>query len=111
MGTTGINNAANQTAIKDVNFSDDIDRFYKQLRELGDRARKIIADFVAIKGGRYELDDDEQIWVGDEAYATALKNDSNGNVLVFNSAQYSEYLHDMEDCNILDLADCLNDKF
>ncbi len=97
----------------DKTFNNDCKELFKQLRALGDRAREIITDFVKSHGGEYtiNIDEDDHIWVGEEAYATALKNDSNGNVLVFNSAQYSEYLHDMEDCNILDLANFLNDKF
>lgn len=97
----------------DKTFNNDCNELFKQLWALGDRAREIITDFVKSHGGEYtiNIDEDDYIWVGDDTYATALKTDSNGNVLVFNSGQYSEYIHEMEDCNILDLANFLNDKF
>lgn len=79
---------------------------YAQLRKLGDEARQIITDFVTKHGGSYtiNIDEEDHVWVGEEIYATALKLDKQGNVLVFNSGQYSEYLHGMDDYNILDLA-------
>lgn len=94
----------------DKNFTKDINELYKQLREMGDRARKIITAFVKAHGGNYTIDTDSEdlAWVGEETYATALKTDGNGNVLVFNSAEYSEYLQDMDDYNLLDLANYLN---
>lgn len=90
----------------DKTFTKDVNELYKHLRELGDRARIIITDFVNSHGGNYSFDTDNEdhIWVGEEAYSTALKIDRNGNVLVFNSAEYSEYLRDMDDYNILDIA-------
>lgn len=91
---------------KTNDFTARANNLYNQLRELGDEARQIITDFVAGQGGSYtiNIDEDYHVWVGEEIYATALKTDSNGNVLVFNSGQYSEYLHKMDDYNILDLA-------
>lgn len=87
-------------------FTTRANNLYAQLRKLGDEARQIITDFVAKQGGSYtiNIDEDDHVWVGEEIYATSLKTDTDGNVLVFNSGQYSEYLHDMDDYNILDLA-------
>lgn len=87
-------------------FTTRANNLYTQLRQLGDEARQIITDFVAEQGGSYtiNIDEDDHVWIGEEIYATALKTDTNGNILVFNSAQYSEYLYDMDDYNILDLA-------
>lgn len=87
-------------------FTTRANKLYTQLQQLGDEARRIITDFVNAHGGDYTInvDEDDHAWVGEEIYATALKTDTNGNVLVFNSGQYSEYLHDMDDYNILDLA-------
>lgn len=94
----------------DKNFTKDCTELYKQLWEMGDRARKVITAFVKSHGGEYTIDIDEgdHAWVGDEVYATALKTDRNGNVLVFNSGNYSEYLNGMANENILDLALHLN---
>lgn len=94
----------------DKTFNNDCKEFFKQLRAMGDRAREIITDFVKSHGGEYtiNIDEDDHIWVGDEVYATALRSDRNDNVLVFNSGCYSEYLHEMADENILDLAMSLN---
>lgn len=96
--------------MRDKTFTSDASELYKRLREMGDRARKIIADFVESHGGSYEIpiDEDDHVWVGEETYATALHTDSNGNILVCNSGEYSEHLHRMDDHNILDLADYLN---
>lgn len=87
-------------------FTTRASRLYRELNDLGKEARDIITKFAQKHGGKYtfDIDDDDHIWVGDEIYATSLSIDSNGNVLVFNSANYSEYLNDMEDYNILDLA-------
>lgn len=87
-------------------FTTRVNNLYAQLRELGSESRQIITDFVAKHGGSYtiNIDEDDLVWIGEEIYATALKIDPNGNVLVFNSAQYSEYINDMDDYNILDLA-------
>ncbi|MCM1505384.1 MAG: hypothetical protein NC127_09340 [Muribaculum sp.] len=87
-------------------FTARANELYAQLRQIGDETRQIITDFVAKQGGSYtiNIDEDDHAWVGEEIYATALKFDKCGNVLVFNSGQYSEYLHDMDDYNILDLA-------
>lgn len=87
-------------------FTTRANNLYTQLRQLGDEARQIINDFVAEQGCSYtiNIDEDDHVWIGEEIYATALKTDKQGNVLVFNSGQYSEYLYDMDDYNILDLA-------
>lgn len=94
----------------DNNFTTDVNKLYAQLRDLGNRARKIITEFAKRHGGNYTFDteNDDLIWLGAELFATALKIDGDGRVLVYNSAQYSEYLNNMEDCNVLDLADYLN---
>lgn len=94
----------------DMTFSKDCDRLYRQLSDMGDRARKIIARFVEAHGGRYTIDTEQDYiaWVGEETYATALESDGNGNILVHNSGNYSEYLNDMAGYNILDLANHLN---
>lgn len=94
----------------DKTFNKDCNELFKQLKEIGDRARKITTDFVKSHGGEYTIDTDEDdpVWVGGEIYATALRSDSNGNVLVSNSGDYSEYLHDMANEDILELAMYLN---
>lgn len=81
-------------------------KLFWELYDLGKEARDIITKFAQKHNGNYtfNIDDDDHIWVGEEIYATSLQIDGNGNVLVFNSANYSEYLNDMEDYNILDLA-------
>lgn len=87
-------------------FSTRANNLYTQLRQLGAEARRIITEFVTKQGGSYtiNINEDDHVWVGEEIYAIALKTDKQGNILVFNSGQYSEYLHDMDDYNILDLA-------
>lgn len=87
-------------------FTTRVNRIYEQLRETGDEARQIIVEFVNFHGGEYaiNIEEDDHAWVGEEIYATALKTDGEGNVLVFNSGQYSQYLYDMDDYNVLDLA-------
>lgn len=94
----------------DKQFTNDMTDFYKQLRNVGEQAREIIAGFVRAHGGSYTIDteNDDLVLVGADLHATAIKEDRNGNILVLNSAQYSEYLHDMDDFNILDLASYLN---
>lgn len=66
------------------NFTMRANNLYAQLRQLGDEARQIITDFVAEQGGSYtiNIDEDDHVWVGEEIYVTALKTDTNGNVLV-----------------------------
>lgn len=93
----------------DKTFAKDTNELYRQLRELGDRARKIIRQAVEDNGGEYTFDteNEDEVWVGEDRYATEMEIDGNGNVLVFNSAGYSEYLQDMYDYNILDLANRL----
>lgn len=93
----------------DKDFTKDTIEFYTQLHELGDRARNIITAFVKAHGGSYtiDIDNDDHAWVGEEIYATALKTVSDGTVIVSNSAEYSEYLNEMDDYNILDLANYL----
>lgn len=95
----------------DKTFSKDCGELYRQLSDLGDRARNIITEFAQKHGGNYtfDIEDDDHAWIGEETYATALKVDGNGNILVFNSCQCSEYLHDMNDFDILDLANYIND--
>lgn len=92
------------------NFTKKIKALYAQLREVGDEARRIITDFARSHGGMYTVDteDCDLIWVGEDIYATAVEIDANGNVLVHNSARYSEYLHDMSDYNVLDLANAIH---
>lgn len=87
-------------------FTTRANNLYAQLRQLGDEARQIITDFAKEQDGTYTLDPEieDPVWINDDAHVTAIKMDGNGNVLVFNSAQYSEYLHDMDYYNILDLA-------
>lgn len=94
----------------DNTFNKDCNELYKQLNAMGDRSRKIITDFVKSHGGEYtiNIDEDDHVWVGEEVYAVALETDDNGNVLVLNSAQCSENLHNMGDYDILDLARHLN---
>lgn len=77
---------------------------------MGGRARRIITDFVKRHGGSYVLDTENEdlAWVGEDIYATALKVDSDGLVLVSNSGHNSEYLSRMDDYNVLDLANVLN---
>lgn len=90
----------------DKDFVKDVNRLYAQLREIGDRAREIIRKFVESNDGRFVFDtkDDDMLFVGEERYATELEIDSNGNIVVFNSEEYSEYLEDMMDENILEIA-------
>lgn len=86
------------------NFTTRANNLYNELRELGEEARDIITGFAKQYGEyTFDIENDDHIWVGEENYATALKFE-HGNVLVFNSGCYSEYLHDMDDYNILDLA-------
>lgn len=94
----------------DKAFNKDCNELFKHLKDMGDRARKIITNFVKSHGGKYTIDTDEDdpIWVGGEIYATALRSDNNGNLLVSNSGDYSEYLHDMANDDILELALYLN---
>ena len=81
-------------------------RLYRELNDLGSEARDIITKFAQDHGGKYtfDIDNDDHIWVGEEIYATSLLIDNLGSVLVFNSGCFSEYLHNMDDYNILDLA-------
>lgn len=92
--------------MKPKDFATRVCGIYNQLREIGDEARDIITEFATKQGGSYtiNIDDDGHVWVGEQIYATALETDKQGNVLVLNSGEYSEYLHDMDDYNILDLA-------
>lgn len=90
----------------DKDFVKDVNRLYAQLREIGDRARRIIRKFADDNNGAYELDtyNDDVVWVGKERYATKIVKDINDNILIFNSEGYSEYIHDMLSYDILDLA-------
>lgn len=104
IGKTGLKEHTPQGQLR--LFTEKVNKLYPKLQELGDEARQIITEFVAKQGGSYtiNIDEDDHVWVGEEIYATALKLGKQGNVLVFNSGEYSEYLHDMDDYNIFDLA-------
>lgn len=86
-------------------FTARVNNLYNQLREVSDEARQIITDFAQAHGGEYtiNIDEDDHAWVGEEIYATRISTE-NGNILIHNSGEYSEYLNDMDDYNILDLA-------
>lgn len=91
--------------MKTSEFTTRVNNLYNQLREVSDEARQIITDFAEAHGGEYtiNIDEDDHAWVGEEIYATRISTE-NGNILIHNSGEYSEYLHDMDDYNILDLA-------
>lgn len=86
-----------------------IGKFYKELRELGEMARNIIREFLETHNGRYTFDtkNEDCIWVGETRYATVLEIGENDCVIVHNSEFFSEYLNDMDDYDILDLAEAL----
>lgn len=87
------------------NFTKKVMNLYAQLREAGGEARRIIMDFAEAHGGEYtiNIDEDDHVWVGEGIYAKRISME-NGNILIHNSGEYSEYLHDMDDYNILELA-------
>lgn len=87
------------------NFTTKVNNLYAQLREVGDEARQIITNFTEAHGGEYSLniDEDNHAWVSEEVYVTHISTE-HGNILIHNSGEYSEYLHDIDDYNILDLA-------
>ncbi len=93
----------------DKTFSKDVDNLNKQLRELGERARKIIEDFVE-KHGNYKFPnaDYDPIYVG-EGYAIEIGKDDWGNIVVYDSDICIMSLHHMDDEDILDLAEYLNE--
>lgn len=95
--------------MQDKAFNRDCTEFFKQLREMGARAREIITAFVESRGGKYtiDIDEDDHVWVGEEIFATALEA-AHGDVMVYNSGGRSEYLSGMACDNILDLAMYLN---
>lgn len=80
--------------------------YAKMADSVGGMARAIIAQFVKEKGGSYDFGEDsrDRAWIDDEVYATSLKADSAGNILVYNSGYYSEYLHKMGCGRILEIA-------
>lgn len=86
-----------------------VNKLYKELSELGEMGREIIRDFLEAHEGRYAFDTEKEdcIWVGENRYATEIEITENDCILVHNSEFFSEYLYDMDDYNILDLAEAL----
>ena len=92
----------------DKTFSKDVDNLNKQLRELGERARKIIEDFVEKHGGRYSFDNEtNDIYVGRD-FVTHITTDALGRVYIHDSAWRDILLYQIDDLDILELAERLN---
>lgn len=95
----------------DKTFQQDTENLYKQLFKLGDRARAIISNFVRTHGGNYAIDTEfsDPVWLNEEVHVTELIQDSKGKTLVVTSGFYSIDLYEINDYNLLDLANYLND--
>lgn len=94
----------------DNNFTADVNNLRNALYELADRARDIITGFLSRHGGCYtfDIENDQNAWVGEETYVTALETETTGNVLVCTSDGDTLSLGDMADYIVVELANDLN---
>lgn len=87
-------------------FTSRCGEFYRELGQLANEGRAIIAARLASLGGYWLIDDenDDPAWVAPEAYARELRTEPDGTIRVTDSELDTRRLDQIEDYYILDLA-------